>query len=151
MAASANRTSGLPARIVCCSTDTSENRWPVEPVTSSSIRSRSASWPIAPRCPTGSCEGGFPELYARRELDASRYLEDYVRTFVEKDVAASAGILQTDAFLRALQLLAARTGTLLNATDIGQQVGVKGQTVSGWLDLLQQNALALRLPRTTPT
>jgi hypothetical protein len=35
---------------------------------------------------------------------------------------------------------------LLNATDVGQLVGVKGQTVSGWLDLLQQNALALRLP-----
>jgi predicted AAA+ superfamily ATPase len=89
--------------------------------------------------------GGFPELYTRRELDPSRYLDDYVRTFVEKDVAASAGILQTEAFLRALQLLAARTGTLLNATDVGQLAGVKGQTVSGWLDLLQQNALTLRL------
>lgn len=89
--------------------------------------------------------GGFPELYARPELDPSRYLDDYVRTFVEKDVAVSAGILQTEAFLRAIRLLAARTGTLLNATDIGQLAGVKGQTVSGWLDLLQQNALALRL------
>jgi predicted AAA+ superfamily ATPase len=89
--------------------------------------------------------GGFPELYVRRDLDPSRYLDDYVRTFVEKDVAGSAGILQTEAFLRALQLLAARTGTLLNATTIGQQAGVKGQTVSGWLDVLQQNALALRL------
>lgn len=89
--------------------------------------------------------GGFPELYARPELDPSRYLDDYVRTFVEKDVAVSAGILQTEAFLRALRLLAARTGTLLNATDIGQLAGVKGQTVSGWLDLLQQNAIALRL------
>lgn len=89
--------------------------------------------------------GGFPELYARPDLDPSRYLDDYVRTFVERDVAASAGILQTEAFLRALQLLAARTGTLLNATDIGQLSGVKGQTVSGWLDLLQQNAIALRL------
>jgi uncharacterized protein len=89
--------------------------------------------------------GGFPELYVRRDLDVSRYFDDYIRTFVEKDVAASAGILQTDAFLRAVQLLAARTGTLLNATDIGQQAGVKGQTVSIWLDLLQQNALAMRL------
>lgn len=89
--------------------------------------------------------GGFPELYARPELDPSRYLDDYIRTFVEKDVAASAGILQTEAFLRALRLLAARTATLLNATDIGQLTGVKGQTISGWLDLLQQNALALRL------
>jgi len=89
--------------------------------------------------------GGFPELYVRRDLDPAQYFADYVRTFVEKDVAASAGIQQIDAFLRALQLLAARTGTLLNATDIGQQVGVKGQTVSLWLDTLQRNALAVRL------
>jgi len=34
---------------------------------------------------------------------------------------------------------------LLNATDIGQQVGVKGQTISLWLDTLQRNALAVRL------
>lgn len=89
--------------------------------------------------------GGYPELYARRDLDAARYFSDYVRTFVEKDVAAAAGILQTERFLRALQLLAARTGTLLNATDVGQLAGVKGQTVTMWLDVLQQNALALRL------
>ncbi|HVT48428.1 MAG TPA: ATP-binding protein [Vicinamibacterales bacterium] len=89
--------------------------------------------------------GGFPELYVRPEIEVARYLDDYVRTFVEKDVAASAGILQIEAFGRALQLLAARTGTLLNATDIGQAAGVKGQTVTAWLDVLQQNALALRL------
>jgi len=91
-------------------------------------------------------KGGFPELYVRPELDAHRYLADYVHTFVERDVAATAGIVQAHAFVRALQLLAARTGTLFNATDIGQLAGVKGQTVSGWLDLLQQNALVVRLP-----
>lgn len=32
------------------------------------------------------------------------------------------------------------------AALIGQAVGVKGQTVSSWLDLLEQNALVLRLP-----
>lgn len=89
--------------------------------------------------------GGYPELYARPELDAARYYSDYVRTFVEKDIAVSAGIVQTERFLRALQLLAARTGTMLNATDIGQLVGVKGQTVTMWLDVLQQNAIAQRL------
>jgi len=91
-------------------------------------------------------KGGFPELYVRPELDPHRYLADYVHTFVEKDVAATAGIVQADSFARVLQLLAARTGTLLNATEIGQLAGVKGQTVAGWLDLLQQNALVVRLP-----
>lgn len=89
--------------------------------------------------------GGYPELYARPDLDPARYFADYVRTFVEKDVAVVAGVQQTERFLRALQLLAARTGTMLNATEIGQLAGIKGQTFTAWLDVLQQNALAYRL------
>jgi predicted AAA+ superfamily ATPase len=89
--------------------------------------------------------GGWPELYVRRELDPPRYLADYVRTFVEKDIAATAGIERLHEFQRALGLLAARTGTILNATDVGQLAGVKGQTITGWLELLEQNALVHRL------
>jgi predicted AAA+ superfamily ATPase len=89
--------------------------------------------------------GGFPELYVRRDLDVPRYMEDYVRTFVEKDIAVTAGVEKLHEFHRTLRLLAARTGTLLDATEIGRLAGVKGQTVSGWLDLLDQNALAHRL------
>lgn len=90
--------------------------------------------------------GGFPELYVRRELSPSRYLEDYVRTFVEKDVAVTAGVSRLHEFRRALRLLAARTGQALNATDVGQLAGVKGQTITSWLALLEQNALAFTLP-----
>lgn len=90
--------------------------------------------------------GGWPELYVRDELSPTRYLADYVRTFVERDIAATAGVERLHEFHRALSLLAARTGTLLNATDVGQLAGVKGQTVTGWLALLERNALALRLP-----
>ena len=90
--------------------------------------------------------GGFPELYARRELDPAQYLEDYVRTFVEKDIAATAGVEKLHEFHRALRLLAARSGALLDATEIGRLAGVKGQTVSGWIGLLEQNALIHRLP-----
>lgn len=90
--------------------------------------------------------GGFPELYVRRELSPSRYFEDYVRTFVEKDVAVTAGVSRLHEFRRALRLLAARTGQALNATDVGQLAGVKGQTITSWLSLLEQNALAFTLP-----
>jgi predicted AAA+ superfamily ATPase len=90
--------------------------------------------------------GGFPELYARPELDVASYFADYLRTFVDKDVAAAGGVENSDAFHRVLALLAARSGMLLNATDIGQLAGVKGQTVSAWLQLLQRNALAVLLP-----
>lgn len=89
--------------------------------------------------------GGWPELYVRRELSPSEYLADYARTFLERDIAATAGVERLHEFHRALSLFAARTGTLLNAADIGQLAGVKGQTISGWLDLLERNALAYRL------
>jgi predicted AAA+ superfamily ATPase len=89
--------------------------------------------------------GGWPELYVRRELDPARYLDDYVRTFVEKDVAATAGVERVHEFQRALQLLAARTGTLLNASDIGRLAGVQGQTIAAWIELLERNALVLLL------
>jgi len=63
--------------------------------------------------------GGWPELHARPELDPVRYLDDHVRTFIEKDVAATAGIAKLREFRTFLGLLAARSGQLLNASEIG--------------------------------
>ncbi|MFM7520927.1 MAG: ATP-binding protein [Planctomycetota bacterium] len=94
--------------------------------------------------------GGWPELYANRALDPVRYLDDHVRTFIEKDIAATAGVAKLGAFRTFLGLLAARTGQLLNASDIGRQAGVKGATVAEWIALLEENAVvALVRPHAT--
>jgi len=85
--------------------------------------------------------GGWPELYARPELDPVRYLDDHVRTFIEKDIAATAGIAKLREFRTFLGLLAARSGQLLNASDIGQQAGIKGSTVQEWISLLAENGV----------
>jgi predicted AAA+ superfamily ATPase len=63
--------------------------------------------------------GGWPESHARPELGPVRYLDDHVRTFIEKDVAATAGIAKLREFRTFLGLLAARSGQLLNASEIG--------------------------------
>ncbi|MFM1902888.1 MAG: hypothetical protein RLZZ440_788 [Planctomycetota bacterium] len=85
--------------------------------------------------------GGWPELHARPQLDAVRYLDDHVRTFIEKDVAATAGVSKLREFRTFLSLLAARTGQLLNASEVGQQAGVKGSTVQEWVSLLAENGV----------
>ncbi|MBU6222400.1 MAG: ATP-binding protein [Planctomycetes bacterium] len=85
--------------------------------------------------------GGWPELYARPELDRVRYLDDHVRTFIEKDVAATAGIAKLREFRTFLGLLAARSGQLLNTSEIGQQAGIKGSTVQEWISLLAENGV----------
>jgi predicted AAA+ superfamily ATPase len=83
--------------------------------------------------------GSWPELHVRPELDPVRYLDDHVRTFIEKDIAATAGVVKLREFRTFLGLLAARSGQLLNASEIGQHVGIKGSTVQEWISLLAEN------------
>lgn len=91
--------------------------------------------------------GGWPELHVRSQLDPIRYLDDHVRTFIEKDIAATAGVAKLREFRTFLGLLAARSGQLLNASEIGQQADVKGATVQEWISLLAENGvLALARP-----
>lgn len=85
--------------------------------------------------------GGWPELHAAPTLDSVRYLNDFIATFIEKDIVAAAGIEKRAAFSRALQLAAARTGQLLNHSDIAKNVGVDTTTVQAWISLLEQNGV----------
>ena len=62
--------------------------------------------------------GGFPELYRRPELRPVSYLNDYISTFIEKDIGRSSGIEKIDAFLTLLRLLATRVGQFINFSDL---------------------------------
>jgi predicted AAA+ superfamily ATPase len=89
--------------------------------------------------------GGFPELWIRKELGPVRFINDYITTFVEKDIAQSAGVEKLKSFMNALQLLAARTGELLNYESIGADAGVAGKTIKEWVSLLEKNRILYSL------
>ncbi len=83
--------------------------------------------------------GGWPELHVDTALSERDFLNDYISTFLEKDIARSAGIAKLGAFERALGLLAARTGQQLNVAELAGQVGVDATTLKGWVSVLEQN------------
>ncbi len=85
--------------------------------------------------------GGWPELYASSELNAVQYLNDFISTFIEKDIVVAAGIEKRGAFSKVLQLVSGRIGQLLNASDIAKNVGVDTTTIQGWLALFEQNGI----------
>ena len=85
--------------------------------------------------------GGWPELHVDPGLRVSEFLDDYVASFLEKDVARSAGIEKLEAFGTALGLLAARTGQQLNLSEIAGQAGIDGSTLRGWISVLERNAI----------
>lgn len=85
--------------------------------------------------------GGWPELHVSPKLTAVQYLNDFIATFIEKDIVAAAGIEKRFAFSKMLQLCAARVGQLINYADIAANIGVDKTTVQSWISLLEQNGI----------
>lgn len=85
--------------------------------------------------------GGFPELWVRPELNPVTYLNDYISTFIEKDLARSIGVEKKSEFLAVLKLTAARMGSLFNFESVGNDANVRGKTVRQWLSLLEENKI----------
>lgn len=89
-------------------------------------------------------QGGWPELYTNN-IPVTKYLNDYIRTYVEKDILMSAGIQKVSEFHTVLGLLAARTGQLLDFSDIAHDSGVSSVTVKEWVGLLERADLVYLL------
>lgn len=93
----------------------------------------------------GLFNGGWPELYVRKELDRAHYLNDLISSFIEKDIVGSAGIERKAAFTKFLKLLAGRVGQLFNASDIATAAGVDSGTITSWALLLEENGILFQL------
>ncbi|MBS0621424.1 MAG: ATP-binding protein [Verrucomicrobia bacterium] len=91
-------------------------------------------------------KGGWPELYTNAALDPVKYLNDYIRNFIEKDIVVSAGIIKKKEFHTVLGMLAARTGNILNASSLAKDSGVKSVTINEWVSILERTALVYLLP-----
>jgi hypothetical protein len=82
--------------------------------------------------------GGYPPLHdADRVLEPVRWLEDYVETFVSRDVRAVLSVRDRSTFDTFLRLCAARTGQLLQLSGIAHELGVDSKTVRHWLSVLE--------------
>ncbi len=90
--------------------------------------------------------GGWPELRKDSHLNSTRYLNDFIATFIEKDIVVAAGIERRDAFAKCLHLTAARIGQLWNSADVARDSGVDATTLQSWISLLQQNGVLMKLP-----
>lgn len=91
-------------------------------------------------------KGGWPELYTNSSLEPVKYLNDYVRNYIEKDIVVSAGIIKKKEFHTVLGMLASRTGNILNHSSLAQDSGVKSVTIHEWISVLERTALLYLLP-----
>ena len=81
--------------------------------------------------------GGYPELVAGPDRDLSLWHSSYVQTYLERDVRSIRQVGDLTLFQNFLRALAARSGQLINLTDLGRDLGVAVNSVKAWLSVLE--------------
>jgi predicted AAA+ superfamily ATPase len=89
--------------------------------------------------------GGWPELAISHSVSHVRYLNDFIATFIDRDILGAAGIERKAAFSKALALVAARQGMLMNFSEVAALCGVDVTTIQSWIALLQENGILRRI------
>src|SRR6056297_2628231 len=91
--------------------------------------------------------GGFPEVFVRKSSRRRiAWFESYLTAIIDRDVRDIAGIQKTENMLRLTRLLAARTGTLLNQSELSRSAQIPNATVVRYLELLRKVFLVHFIP-----
>lgn len=84
-------------------------------------------------------KGSYPELYVS-DRDWQEYYSSYVTTYIERDInelVSADGIT----FTKFLVSVAARTGEMLNYSNIASEVGVSEPTIKNWISILERTGI----------
>ena len=90
--------------------------------------------------------GGYPEPNTRTEARARQWYRQYLNAIIQRDVQDIANIRDGDELLRLLQLIALRTGNLINISNLMQDIGLQRDTISRYLSVLERLFLVRTLP-----
>ncbi len=91
--------------------------------------------------------GGFPDSFlARSDAESLMWREDFIRTYLERDVPQFAPRKPAETLERFWTMLAHSQGTLLNASRLAAGLAVTMPTVVRYIDLLVDLLLVRRLP-----
>ncbi len=90
--------------------------------------------------------GGFPEsVLAKSNAQSLRWREDFIRTYLERDIPQLGPRIPAETLRRFWTMLAHCQAGILNASKLGAGLGVSGQTVARYTDLLVDLLLVRRL------
>jgi uncharacterized protein len=90
--------------------------------------------------------GGFPDAFlAPSDAVCGRWLENLVKTFIERDVRLLGYELAPNALSRLITVLTSIHGNLLNISDLSRTLGISHATINHYLDILEGAFLISRL------
>ena len=84
--------------------------------------------------------GGYPGVQDPN-VDWQMYFSSYVKTYLERDVRELSAVQDLDAFRKFMIACAARTGEILNYSNIAGEIGKDADTVKRWLSILEASGI----------
>lgn len=90
-------------------------------------------------------KGFYPRVY-QPHVKAYDYYENYIATYVERDIRTIRNIDSLITFKKFMQLCALRVGSILNLADLATNCGISAITAKSWLSLLETSFIIFQLP-----
>ena len=90
--------------------------------------------------------GGFPDSFlAKSDSLSVRWRQDFIRSYLERDIPQFAPRISTETLRRFWGMLAHHQGELLNTAQLARNLGIDNKTAANYLDLLIDLLLVRRL------
>lgn len=80
--------------------------------------------------------GSFPALHAGLVRDRELFYSSYLQTYLQRDVRDLTQVGDQQAFVRFVKASAARTGQMLNLSELARDVDISVKTAKAWLSIL---------------
>lgn len=89
-------------------------------------------------------DGFYPAIQAGKMIPEYFY-PSYVKTYLDRDVRNLVNVQDLSQFHTFIRLCAGRIGSLFNASEIGNEIGVTSNTVTKWLSVLETSYIIFKL------
>jgi hypothetical protein len=90
-------------------------------------------------------QGAFPKIVLDRNMSRDLFYNSYVQTYLQRDVRDILKVGDLASFQKFLRTIAARTGLLLNYSDVARDVDIDHKTVKSWLSVLEASGIVYLL------
>ena len=80
--------------------------------------------------------GFYPRIHDRH-LEPQEWLQDYLHSYIERDVRLISNIGNVETFQRFMGLCAGRSGQILNIASLASDCGITSATAKNWLSILE--------------
>jgi len=90
-------------------------------------------------------QGGFPDSFLASLKMSRNWRDNFIRTFLERDIPQIGFSIPADTIGRLWKMLAHNHGQILNLSNLGRSLGTSHTTVRNYIDLLNQTFMTREL------